>query len=51
MILGTSSRYFDITAHVWTNDTVRVAARNLYSTALDIGAATLSVEVTKRRLP
>jgi len=48
--LATSSRYFDLTAHVWTNDTVRVAARNLYTTALDIGAATLSAEVTKRRV-
>ena len=33
------------------NNTVRVAVRNISGGAFDLGAATLSVAVTKRRMP
>ncbi|MCZ8146415.1 MAG: hypothetical protein O9325_01010 [Roseomonas sp.] len=42
--LATSSRSFELDATTWSNNTVRVMAR-------DISAATLSVQVTKRRTP
>jgi hypothetical protein len=36
----------------WTNDTVRVMARNLSpSAAFGLAAATLSVQATRRRSP
>jgi hypothetical protein len=38
-------------AFAWSNDTVRVMARNVSGVAFDLGAATLSVTVTKRRVP
>jgi hypothetical protein len=33
------------------NNTVRVLARNVPNTTIDLGAATLSVQVTRRRIP
>jgi hypothetical protein len=49
--LATSSRFFELDATVWSNNTVRVMARNISNTTIDLGAATLSVQVTKRRVP
>jgi hypothetical protein len=49
--LGTSSRFFELDATVWSNNTVRVLARNVSNTTIDLAAATLSVQVAKRRLP
>ena len=39
------------TPFAWSNNTVRVLARNISGAAFDLGAATLSVAVTKRRIP
>jgi hypothetical protein len=36
---------------VWSNNTVRVMARNISNTTIDLAATTLSVQVTKRRVP
>ena len=49
--LATSSRFFDLDATAWSNNTVRVLARNVSNTTIDLAAATLSVQVTKRRVP
>ncbi len=49
--LATSSRFFELDATAWSNNTVRVLARNVSNTTIDLGAATLSVQVTKRRVP
>jgi hypothetical protein len=38
-------------AFAWTNNTLRVMARNISSATFDLAAATLSVGVTKRRVP
>ena len=35
----------------WSNNTVRVLARNISGSAFDLGAATLSLAATKRRMP
>jgi hypothetical protein len=35
---------------VWSNNTVRVMARNISNTTIDLGPATLAVEVRKRRI-
>lgn len=48
--LATSSRFFELDAHVWSNNTVRVMARNISNTTIDLGPATLAVEVRKRRV-
>jgi hypothetical protein len=48
--LATSSRFFELDAHVWSNNTVRVVARNISNTTIDLGPATLAVEVRKRRV-
>ncbi|MCX7373031.1 MAG: hypothetical protein NTW56_11480 [Alphaproteobacteria bacterium] len=37
--------------HVRSTDTLRVMARNISGTTIDLGAATLSVQVVKRRVP
>jgi hypothetical protein len=47
--LATSSRFFELDATAWSNNTVRVLARNVSNTTIDLSAATLSVQVTKRR--
>ena len=49
--LTTSSRFFELDAHVWSNNTVRVMARNISAATFDLAAATLSVGVVKRRVP
>ena len=50
--LVSSTRFVEFDAATWSNDGVRVAARNILSTAtFDLGAATLSVSVTKRLVP
>jgi hypothetical protein len=48
--LATSSRLFELDATAWSN-TVRVLARNVSNTSIDLAAATLSVQVAKRRVP
>jgi hypothetical protein len=49
--LDTSSIAFVLDCHVWSNDKVRVTARNISGATLDLAAATLSVGVAKRRVP
>ena len=49
--LASSTRFVELDAFVWSNNTVRVMARNVSGGDFDLGAATLSVAVTKRRLP
>jgi hypothetical protein len=36
---------------MWSNNTVRVVTRNIFAATFDLAAATLSVGVTKRRVP
>lgn len=50
--LVSSTRFIELDAAVWSNNTVRVMARNISPSAtFDLGPATLSVQVTKRRVP
>jgi hypothetical protein len=49
--LVSSTRFIDLTAFAWTNNTVRVMARNISGATFDLAAATLAVGVTKRRVP
>ena len=50
--LAASTRFVELDATAWGNNTVRVMARNISPTAtFDLGPATLSVQVTKRRVP
>jgi hypothetical protein len=49
--LASSTRFIELDASAWSNNTVRVLARNVSGGAFDLGAATLSVAVTKRRVP
>ena len=50
--LASSTRFIEFDATAWTTNTVRVMARNISPGAtFDLAAATLSVAVTKRRLP
>jgi hypothetical protein len=50
--LTSSTRFIELDTAAWTNTTVRVLARNISSSAtFDLGAATLSVVATKRRVP
>ncbi|HEV7456460.1 MAG TPA: hypothetical protein VGN96_06760 [Roseococcus sp.] len=49
--LVSSTRFIELDAAVWSNNTVRVMARNISAATFDLAAATLSVEVTKRRVP
>ena len=44
-----STRFIEFNATVWSNNTVRVMARNISGATFDLGAATLSVQVVKRR--
>jgi len=49
--LAASTRFIEHNAAAWSNNTVRVMARNISPSAtFDLGAATLSVQVTKRRV-
>jgi hypothetical protein len=49
--LAVSSRFLELDASAWSNNTVRVLARNVSNTTIDLAAATLSLKVTKRRVP
>ncbi|MBR0670566.1 hypothetical protein [Neoroseomonas soli] len=50
--LASPTRFIELDAFAWSNNTVRVMARNISPTAtFDLGAATLSVTTKKRRLP
>lgn len=46
-----STRFIELDAAVWSNNTVRVMARNISAATFDLAAATLSVGVAKRRVP
>jgi resolvase-like protein len=48
---ATSSRFFELDVAAWSNNTVRVLARNVSDTTIDLAAAMLSVHVAKRRMP
>jgi hypothetical protein len=47
----TSSIAFVLDCHVWSNNSVRVTARNVSASTVDLAAAVLSVQVAKRRIP
>jgi hypothetical protein len=50
--LASSTRFVGLDAAAWPTNTVRVMARNISPSAtFDLGPATLSVAVTKRRIP
>ena len=50
--LASSTRFIELDAATWSNNTVRVMARNISPTAtFDLSAATLSVGLAKRRIP
>jgi hypothetical protein len=49
--LDTSSIAFVLDCHVWSNNSVRVTARNVSASTVDLAAAPLSVQVVKRRIP
>ncbi len=49
--LASSTRFIELDAAAWSNNTVRVMARNISPATFDLGAATLTVQVTKRRVP
>ena len=49
--LASSTRFVALDATAWSNNPVRVLARNISGAAFDLGSATLSVAVTKRRIP
>ena len=48
--LDTSSIAFVLDCHVWSNDKVRVTARNVSLSTVDLPAAGLHVQVVKRRV-
>ena len=48
--LVSSTRFIELNAAVWSNNTVRVMARNISAATFDLAAATLSVGVVKRRV-
>jgi hypothetical protein len=48
--LDTSSIAFVLDCHVWSNDKVRVTARNVSLSTVDLPAAGLSVQVVKRKI-
>jgi hypothetical protein len=50
--LASSTRFIELDAVAWTTNTVRVMTRNISPSAtFDLGPATLSVQVAKRRVP
>jgi hypothetical protein len=49
--LDTSRIAFVLDCHVWSNNSVRVTARNVSASTVDLAAAPLSVQVVKRRVP
>ena len=42
--------FIELDATFWSNNTVRVMARNISAATFDLAAATLSVGVVKRRI-
>jgi hypothetical protein len=48
--LASSTRLIELDATAWSNNTARVLARNMSEASFDLGAATLSVAVTKGRI-
>jgi len=48
--LDTSSIALVLDCHVWSNNSVRVTARNVSASTVDLAAAALSVQVVKRRV-
>jgi len=48
--LVSSTRFIELSAAVWSNNTVRVMAGNISGATFDLAAATLSMGVTKRRV-
>jgi hypothetical protein len=48
--LVSSTRFIELDAAVRSNNTVRVMARNISGTTIDLGAATLALQVRKRRV-
>ena len=49
--LGTRSIAFVVDCHVWSNNSVRVTARNVSASTVDLASAPQAVQVTKRRMP
>jgi hypothetical protein len=50
--LASSTRFIELDAAAWTNNTVRVMARDIsLGATFDLAAAALSAAVTKRRVP
>ena len=49
--LASSTRFIEVDAAAWSNNTVRVMARNISPATFDLGSATLSVQVRKRNVP
>jgi hypothetical protein len=50
--LASSTRFIELDAAAWANNTIRVMARNISATAtFDLATATLFVAVAKRRAP
>ena len=49
--LASSTRFIELDAAAWSNNTVRVVARNISGATFDLGDATLAVQVTKRWIP
>jgi len=50
--LVSPTRFIELDSAVWSNNTVRVVARNISGATFDLAAmATLSVGVVKRRVP
>lgn len=49
--LDTSSIAFVSDCHVWSNDSLRVTARNVSASTVDLAAVALSVQVVKWRVP
>jgi hypothetical protein len=51
-VLASSTRFIELDAVAWTNNTVRVMVRNISPSAtFDLGPAMLSIAVTKQRVP
>ena len=48
--LVSSTRFIELDAAVWSKNTVRVMARNISGATFDLAAATLSVQVLKRKV-
>jgi hypothetical protein len=49
--IDTSSIAFVLDCHVWSNNGVRVTARNVSASIVDLAAAPLAVQVIKRKVP